>query len=234
MPFSEDIKIKALVSCGRKCCICHKFWGNNMEIHHIKAKADGGDDSFGNAIPLCFDCHAEVRQYDPRHPKGIKFSEKELILHRDNWYKKIKQENQQDNDKVSKEPVKMHHEQNYQHIMLHKANTGNDILFYLEGALGIVHDEQAETLEEAKLLGEFVQYLFDTIDMDFLIEPYDRVMTAYNLSENLKELDDAGFWVFVGKENRKVTGGVGSTEMFPVLIVRIVRKNSNEIIKHEL
>ena len=70
--------------------------------------------------------------------------------------------------------------------------------------------------------------------MDFLIEPYDRVMTAYNLSENLKELDDAGFWVFVGKENRKVTGGVGSTEMFPVLIVRIVRKNSNEIIKHEL
>ena len=65
--------------------------------------------------------------------------------------------------------------------------------------------------------------------MDFLIEPYDRVMTAYNLSENLKELDDAGFWVFVGKENRKVTGGVGSPEMFPVLIVRIVRKNSNEI-----
>ena len=41
MPFSEDIKIKALVSCGRRCCICHKFCGNNMEIHHIKAKADG-------------------------------------------------------------------------------------------------------------------------------------------------------------------------------------------------
>ena len=137
MPFSEDIKIKALVSCGRKCCVCHKFCGNNMEIHHIKAKADGGEDSFENAIPLCFDCHAEVRQYDSRHPKGIKFSEKELVLHRDNWYKKIKQENQQ--DKVSKEPMKMHHEKNYQHIMLHKANTGNDILFYLEGALGIVH-----------------------------------------------------------------------------------------------
>ena len=29
------------------------------------------------------------------------------------------------------------------------------------------------------------------------MEPYDRVMTAFNLSENLKELDDAGFWVFV-------------------------------------
>ena len=41
MPFSEDIKIKALVSCGRKCCICHKFCGNNMEIHHIKQKQMG-------------------------------------------------------------------------------------------------------------------------------------------------------------------------------------------------
>ncbi len=31
MPFSEDIKIKALVSCGRKCCVCHKFCGNNVQ-----------------------------------------------------------------------------------------------------------------------------------------------------------------------------------------------------------
>lgn len=55
MAFSESIKNKAMVSCGRKCCICHKFCGNNMEIHHIKAKADGGEDTFENAIPLCFD-----------------------------------------------------------------------------------------------------------------------------------------------------------------------------------
>lgn len=59
-----------------------------MEVHHIKAHADGGNDTFDNAIPLCFDCHAEVRQYDSKHPKGIKFSEKELIQHRDNWYQK--------------------------------------------------------------------------------------------------------------------------------------------------
>lgn len=61
-----------------------------MEIHHIKAQADGGNNTFENAIPLCFDCHAEVRQYDPRHPKGVGFSEKELILHRDSWYEKVR------------------------------------------------------------------------------------------------------------------------------------------------
>ena len=60
MAFSEDIKIKAMVACGRRCCICHKFCGNNMELHHIKARADGGEDIFQNAIPLCFDCHADT------------------------------------------------------------------------------------------------------------------------------------------------------------------------------
>lgn len=89
MPFSQEVKIRAMVACGRCCVICHKFCGNNMEVHHIKAQADGGSDEFENAIPLCFDCHAEVRQYDPKHPKGIKFTEQELIQHKDNWYKKI-------------------------------------------------------------------------------------------------------------------------------------------------
>lgn len=42
MAFSEEIKIKAMVACGRCCCICHKFCGNNMEVHHIKARSDGG------------------------------------------------------------------------------------------------------------------------------------------------------------------------------------------------
>lgn len=76
--FSDDIKLKAMITCGRRCCICHKFCGNNMEVHHIKAKADGGPDTFENAIPLCFDCHAMVRQYDPKHPKGIKFLKRNL------------------------------------------------------------------------------------------------------------------------------------------------------------
>ncbi len=89
MSFSPEVKTQAMVACGRSCCICHKFRGNNMEVHHIKQRADGGEDTFENAIPLCFDCHAEVGQYNPHHPKGIKFSEKELILHRDNWYDKV-------------------------------------------------------------------------------------------------------------------------------------------------
>jgi hypothetical protein len=236
MPFSEDIKTKAMVACGRYCCVCHKFCGNNMEVHHIKAHADGGADTFENAIPLCFDCHAEVRQYDSRHPKGIKFSEKELIQHRDNWYKKIttiKPGNQQDKENKNSQPLKIHHEKNYEQIMLRKADTGKDILLYLSGACGINYDADAKTLDEVRLIGDFIQYIKEILDFDDLIEePCDRMMTSYNLSESIKELDDAGFWIFVGKENRVVTGGIGESEAFPVFIMRVVRKDSHEIIKN--
>ncbi len=89
MPFSQEVKTKAMVACARRCCICHNYCGSKMEVHHIKAQSCGGSNDFDNAIPLCFNCHAEVRQYDDKHPKGIKFTELELQQHRDNWYKHI-------------------------------------------------------------------------------------------------------------------------------------------------
>ena len=100
------------------------------------------------------------------------------------------------------------------------------------GACGIVYDEEAETLEEVKLVGEFVQGIKELLDGEELLdEPCDRIMTAFNLTESIKELDEAGFWVFVGKEDKVITGGIKEPEIFPTLLVRVVKKSSSEIIK---
>lgn len=93
MSFSKEIVEDALVACGRSCCICHKFCGVRIETHHLKPKHLGGDDSFENCIPLCFDCHAEVEHYNNNHPRGRKFSEGELRKHRDNWYSMVRELN---------------------------------------------------------------------------------------------------------------------------------------------
>lgn len=232
MSFSEEIKTKAMIACGRCCCICHKFCGNNMEVHHIKARAEGGQDIYENAIPLCFDCHAEVRQYDPKHPKGIKFTEKELIIHRDEWYRKVKQGVKENEKKEGIESLKILHQKDYQNIKLHKVDEGKQLISYIDGICGINYDEEVQTLEEVKLVGEFVQYVKEIMDFDDLIdEPYDRIMSGFNLTQSIQELDDAGFWVFAGKENQKLVGGIGNPTLFPVLIMRIVRKDSSEIIK---
>ena len=89
MAFPQKIKEEAMVACGRHCCLCHKFCGIKIETHHIVPTADGGDNSYDNAIPLCFDCHADMRSYDYKHPKGTKYTSRELKKHRDNWYEKI-------------------------------------------------------------------------------------------------------------------------------------------------
>jgi 5-methylcytosine-specific restriction endonuclease McrA len=89
MGFPASVVEKALLWCGRHCCVCHKFCGVKIELHHIVAKADGGEDTFDNCIPLCFDCHADVMAYNPRHPKGRKYTGSELKAHRDRWYEVI-------------------------------------------------------------------------------------------------------------------------------------------------
>jgi len=90
MSFSKIIKEKVLVACGRHCCICHKFCGTKIEHHHIISKNEGGLNNFDNCIPLCFDCHADMRSYDYKHPKGTKYTPSELKQHRDRWYEKVK------------------------------------------------------------------------------------------------------------------------------------------------
>lgn len=86
MPFSPDIKERALVSAARYCCVCHRYRGVKVEVHHIIPQDKGGNDTLENAIPLCFDCHTDAGHYNPRHPKGTRFSPRELQRHRDAWY----------------------------------------------------------------------------------------------------------------------------------------------------
>ena len=89
MSFPDNIREQALVSSGRHCCICHKFRGIKIELHHIVLSSEDDINTFDNCIPLCFDCHADMRSYDFKHPKGLKYTTNELRIHRDNWYRKM-------------------------------------------------------------------------------------------------------------------------------------------------
>jgi hypothetical protein len=91
MGFSKEVKEKALVASARRCCVCKEFSGRNIEVHHIIQASQGGEDSFENAIPLCFDCHANAGHYNSKHPRGSKFSPEELRKHRDLWYKQVEE-----------------------------------------------------------------------------------------------------------------------------------------------
>jgi hypothetical protein len=89
MAFPDKVAERALLDSARHCCLCHVFCGTKIELHHIRQKADGGEDTYENCIPLCLNCHAEVKAYNPNHPKGRAYSESELKGHRDRWYAKV-------------------------------------------------------------------------------------------------------------------------------------------------
>jgi HNH endonuclease len=76
---------RLLAACHRCCCICHRFCGVKMEIDHIIQQAEKGPDTYENAIPVCFECHAEIHSYNLNHPRGRKFQPDELRAHREQW-----------------------------------------------------------------------------------------------------------------------------------------------------
>ena len=236
MAFSEAIKTQAMVACGRRCCLCHKFCGNNMEVHHIRAKADGGSDDYSNAIPLCFDCHAEVRQYDSRHPKGIRFTEDELIQHRDNWYKQVSCENRGEQKQENKplQPLKLHRQKGYRDIVLTQIRSGNELVNILQNANALEYAvPDAAKQEEAEMFSEIIQQISDWIDyFSFGTEPSETIMIGYRLNNIISELDKNGFFLFGAKEIRALTGGlIETSESFPVALIRIIRKEDPQIIR---
>lgn len=90
MGFSQSIREDVFVSSARHCCVCHRYRGVKVEVHHIIPREQGGEDSFDNAIALCFDCHCDAGHYFAKHPKGSKFTPAELKKHRDSWYDIVK------------------------------------------------------------------------------------------------------------------------------------------------
>lgn len=76
---------KLLAQCHRCCCICHRFCGVKIETDHILPSSEGGNDNIENAIPVCFECHAEIHAYNHQHPRGRKFTPEELREHKEQW-----------------------------------------------------------------------------------------------------------------------------------------------------
>jgi hypothetical protein len=54
MAFSKTLKDNVKKKAHYQCCMCSGLF---IDVHHIVPQADGGDDAFENAAPLCQSCH---------------------------------------------------------------------------------------------------------------------------------------------------------------------------------
>lgn len=67
--FNREEVAELSVKCKRSCCICHRFCGVKIETDHIIPEAENSSYKIYSAIPLCFDCHAEIHSYNNKTPQ---------------------------------------------------------------------------------------------------------------------------------------------------------------------
>jgi hypothetical protein len=85
--FPSDVAARLLVKAKRHCCLCLKWCGQRIQIHHIVPDAEGGAGIDDNGVPVCLDCHAEI---ESRSNMGRSFTAEELRQHRDNWFATVR------------------------------------------------------------------------------------------------------------------------------------------------
>lgn len=132
-------------------------------------------------------------------------------------------------------PVRLRRVKNCIPSYLIRLMSGRDVMKIVGDASAFSFEQDEPRSEaEVKLLSGFLQEAQDWGDLSDDLESGDRVRAAYGMSTLLRELEEAGFWVFAGREVQRLEGGVGSPSAFPVAILRVVRSSSPEIIKADL
>jgi hypothetical protein len=54
------LKEKVLIRSRHRCCVCHQFAGQNINVFNINPDVKEAPDSLENAIVLCLRCNAEA------------------------------------------------------------------------------------------------------------------------------------------------------------------------------
>lgn len=100
-------------------------------------------------------------------------------------------------------------------------------------AFSFEHDEP-KSEAEVELIRGLLQEAQDWGDLWSDLETGDRVKAVFRMSTLLRELEEAGFGVFGGREVRRLEGGMGAPSPFPVAILKVTRGTNPEIMKVNL
>lgn len=127
-------------------------------------------------------------------------------------------------------PVRLRRvKENFPHMLV-RLRSGLDVLGVIERSYSGSYDhEELESEEHVEAVAQFFQQTHDWSDIGESAEPSDRVRIAYELTNLLNELETLGLLVFGGREIQILEGGVGKPTAWPVSILRVVHKNSEEI-----
>lgn len=116
-----------------------------------------------------------------------------------------------------------------------RISSGQDLFNLLSGSMAAsfsYDDPQAET--EVDLLSGFFQEVQDWMDLAGDLDAGRRVEAAFRIGSLIRNLEDAGFWLFACKEVQRMEGGIAPPSAWPVVTLRALRETNTDIIKMDL
>jgi len=205
---------------------CHVVSGNE---HGPRFDASFPEDHLDDSANLILLCRVHHKMVDDQHETYTVELLRTLKTNHENWVSSALTED----ERVP--PVRVRRIKQNIPSHLKRLMSGREVLAIVDGASAFDFDHDEPTSEtEVDLLSGFLQDAQDYGDLSGDLEAGDRVETAFGMSTLLEDLERAGFWVFGGREERRLEGGVGSPSPFPVAILRVLRAGSHEIIKIDL
>jgi hypothetical protein len=128
-------------------------------------------------------------------------------------------------------PIKIRRiEQNIPDYLIRLTN-GREILNIVTGCdAGSLQNDELTTQEEVDLVGSFFQSIQDWCDLGIDADPSTRVRFEFDLTQAVKDLEEAGFSVFGAREIQRIEGGVGDSAPFPVSIIQVMRQTNPDIV----
>ena len=115
---------------------------------------------------------------------------------------------------------------------LNKISCGRKVLNIIKGVNAYsFNNDEFNSKDEAKLMSDFFRIINDSrYYIDKKHDSEERTGMAFDLSEIIKELDEAGFWVF-GVRKKEIFQDNGQKVDLFMAILDIIRKTNDRITK---
>jgi len=115
---------------------------------------------------------------------------------------------------------------------LNKISSGRKVLNIIKGVNAYsFNNDEINSKDEARLIGDFFQIInYSRYYIDKKHDAIERTIMISDLSEVIKELDEAGFWVF-GARKEEIFQDNGKEVILSMAIFNIIRKTNDRITK---
>lgn len=228
---------------GKRCAICRKELIADAtseddasivgdECHIVSGSRDGPRydprfpkeriDLFENLILLCR-FHHKVIDDQPRT-----FTVERLLRLKSNHEKWVTRTLDQDSSQHEK-PVRISRKNGGIPLLLERITSGKELLSLARNtcALGYDYSDPAND-EELDLISVFMETVGN---LDVCADEISaQIQLAYDLGEQLAQLEGAGFWVFGKREDQVIEGGGAPPSSWPEVYIMVMRNTDERIV----